>query len=104
MAEIQDLEPDLFDDLMLDELLSNAFPDADGALDHDEACDLGTDPCNPDTDGDGVLDGADDLVVAGTATEVARQSLLNLCPSRSIDAIEQRLGGDQDARGAVAAL
>ena len=33
--------------------------DGDGLTDFAEACLLGTDPCNPDTDGDGVPDGVD---------------------------------------------
>ena len=33
--------------------------DADGLIDAIEALSVGTDPCNPDTDGDGLLDGAD---------------------------------------------
>lgn len=33
--------------------------DGDGLSDFDEACKLGTDPCNPDTDGDSVPDGVD---------------------------------------------
>ena len=33
--------------------------DGDGLTDLEEACELGTDPCDPDTDGDGALDGAD---------------------------------------------
>ncbi|MCK4793663.1 MAG: hypothetical protein KAV87_58585, partial [Desulfobacteraceae bacterium] len=33
--------------------------DGDGLSDLEEACELGTDPCNPDTDGDGVTDDVD---------------------------------------------
>jgi len=33
--------------------------DGDGLSDWSEACEIGTDPCNPDTDGDGVPDGDD---------------------------------------------
>ncbi|MCZ6795375.1 MAG: hypothetical protein O7J95_17355, partial [Planctomycetota bacterium] len=33
--------------------------DGDGLTDLEEACELGTDPCNADTDGDGASDGAD---------------------------------------------
>lgn len=39
--------------------------DQDGAEDWAEACEVGTDPCNPDTDGDGVLDGADECPLEG---------------------------------------
>jgi hypothetical protein len=39
--------------------------DLDGAEDWAEACEVGTDPCNPDTDGDGVLDGADECPLEG---------------------------------------
>lgn len=41
--------------------------DADGSTDYDEACEIGTDPCNPDTDGDGVLDGVDECPLEGPA-------------------------------------
>ena len=39
--------------------------DQDGAEDWAEACETGTDPCNPDTDGDGVLDGDDECPLEG---------------------------------------
>lgn len=39
--------------------------DNDGATDIDEVRNLGTDPCNEDTDEDGVLDGADDCPLEG---------------------------------------
>ena len=40
--------------------------DGDGASDIDEVRDLGTDPCDEDTDGDGVLDGVDLCPLQGT--------------------------------------
>ncbi|MBT8060696.1 MAG: hypothetical protein KJO33_13940, partial [Gammaproteobacteria bacterium] len=39
--------------------------DEDGASDYEEACGIGTDPCDSDTDNDGVLDGADECPLEG---------------------------------------
>ncbi len=39
--------------------------DGDGLTDADEAFNVGTNPCDPDTDGDGVLDGADQCPLRG---------------------------------------
>ena len=41
--------------------------DVDGLSSWLEACDGVTDPCNPDTDGDGILDGVDDCPLEGPA-------------------------------------
>jgi len=49
--------------------------DQDGAEDWAEACDIGTDPCNPDTDGDGVLDGDDECPLEGPADPGAGEIL-----------------------------
>ena len=48
--------------------------------------------------------GADDLVVAGAAAEVAGQPVARLVFGRVRVGVEQRLGGDQQARRAEAAL
>ena len=39
--------------------------DGDGLTDADEAFNIGTDPCNPDTDGDGVPDNLDQCPLEG---------------------------------------
>src|SRR5215475_4811148 len=54
--------------------------------------------------GGGIEDGTDDLVVAGAATEVAGEPVTRLGLRRIRIAVEQRLGGDQQARRAEAAL
>lgn len=41
--------------------------DQDGAADWAEACETGTDPCDPDSDNDGVLDGDDECPLEGPA-------------------------------------
>src|SRR5690242_18092198 len=48
--------------------------------------------------------GAHDLVIAGAAAEVARERETHLGLGRLGIVVEQRLGGDQEARGADAAL
>src|SRR5215831_13343877 len=48
--------------------------------------------------------GADDLVVAGAAAEIAGEPVARLGLGRAGIAVEQRLGGDQQARRAEAAL
>src|SRR5215472_120540 len=54
--------------------------------------------------GGGIEDGADDLVVAGAAAEVAGEPVARLSLRRIQIAVEQRLGSDQQARRAEAAL
>ena len=53
--------------------------DLDGAEDWAEACDIGTDPCNPDTDGDGVLDGDDQCPLEGPPNESIGEINVNGC-------------------------
>ena len=52
--------------------------DLDGLQDADEAFNVGTDPCNPDTDGDGVVDGTDDCPLEGL--EVTGSVDIDGCP------------------------
>src|SRR5436190_18603669 len=54
--------------------------------------------------GGSIEDGADDLVIAGAAAEIAGEPVPRLGICRVWIALEQRLGGDQQARGAKAAL
>src|SRR5262245_32318341 len=51
-----------------------------------------------------LLYGIDDLVVAGAAAEVTHEPLFDLVLSRLGVLVQQRLGGDNLARGADAAL
>ena len=50
------------------------------------------------------FDRFEDLQVAGTAAQSAGESLTNLVARRTCDPVEQRFGGDQNGRRAVAAL
>ena len=54
--------------------------------------------------GGGVEDGTDDLIVAGAPAEVAGQPIAGLYLRRIRITIQQRFGGDQQARRAEAAL
>jgi hypothetical protein len=54
--------------------------------------------------GGGIEDGTDDLVVAGAPAEVAGEPVTRLGLARIRIAVEQRLGGDQQARRTEAAL
>src|SRR5215813_13970577 len=54
--------------------------------------------------GGGIEHGADHLVVAGAAAEIAGEPVARLGLGRAGIAVEQRLGGDQQARRAEAAL
>src|SRR5262249_6518801 len=54
--------------------------------------------------GGGIEDGADDLVVAGAPAEVAGEPVARLGLRRIRIAVQQRLGSDQQARRAEAAL
>jgi len=47
----------------------------DGLTDLEEACDIGTDPCNPDTDGDGVNDDVDQCPLEGPPDTGAGETL-----------------------------
>lgn len=75
LAAVEDLDGD---GLVYD---GTGDEDADGALDYEEACGIGTDPCNPDTDGDGVLDGADECPLEGDmGFGVDAVGCPNVCP------------------------
>src|SRR5690349_6663063 len=54
--------------------------------------------------GGGQLHGFVDLDVAGAAAEVARQRAFDVVPVRTGVSGEQRLGGEQERRRAIAAL
>lgn len=41
--------------------------DSDGLADYEEACGVGTNPCDDDSDGDGILDGRDECPLEGPA-------------------------------------
>jgi hypothetical protein len=56
------------------------------------------------SDSRGRLDRFEDLQIAGAATEIAGQRLLDARPRRVRLAIQQRLGGHENSRRAVAAL
>src|SRR4051812_5339516 len=49
-------------------------------------------------------DGVDDRLVAGAAADVAGDAVDDLLPRRLRIVVEQRLGGHQHPRGAIAAL
>lgn len=73
--------------------------DGDGALDYDEACGIGTDPCDPDSDDDGILDGADECPLEGPADPALGEILdPNGCirQSQCSDEIDNDGDGDVD--------
>jgi hypothetical protein len=57
---------DVGDDGSVD-FTGNGDEDGDSLSDYAEACDMGTDPCDPDSDGDGVNDNLDDCPLEGDA-------------------------------------
>ncbi|MFC1688213.1 hypothetical protein ACFL07_00960 [Pseudomonadota bacterium] len=61
IAAVEDFEPEGID------YSGNGDEDGDTLLDYEEACELGTDPCDTDSDDDGVDDGFDNCPLEGPA-------------------------------------